>query len=325
MSKKIKPKKRIRRNIVFTLLAILICLKFVKLNYFKPVIEEKASIALGVPFKINGDIKLSMAGVYPALSVGDMVLDGRGLGTFSVAINPFVAGVDLPKITGRKHGAKIDANASYVSGNFIFNADVRNMPYSEISEDIDGEFDLKINLEGKGDDFNKVKSSMDGKILLLGEKGKLKSAALKLWGADLFTSMLSGIAGKGSKLKLNCAIADIDVKDGKATIRKSSIDTDEVAIDITGHANMVTENLKLKLTPRPKMPSLVNLAAPVKVEGTFSSPEIKADKKETAKKIGGALLKAANPVFLVGSVVMDVAKKGVDKDKKINICKEYLD
>jgi len=325
MSKKRRgrKKKNILLKFFIVIFLILVCLKFVRLNYFKPMIEEKVSQAIELPFKINGDVKLGMAGIYPAISLGDIVLNNRRLGGYKIAVNPFVVGVSIPKIKGYKDNAIITADIKYVLGEFVFNAYAKNVAYSEISENIDGNFDLKINLKGQGDDFNKVKSTMQGKILLLGEEGKLRSAALKLWGADLFTSMLAGIAGKTNKLKLNCAVADINVDKGIASVKRSAIDTDEVAIDIKGSVDIANEALRLKLTPRPKIPSLVNLATPVDVLGTISNPKIKADKKAVAKKVGGAILQAANPVFLVTSIVADAIVEDEGKEN-INICKEYL-
>jgi len=316
----IKRKKKSNKFLKFILVlfAVLVCLKYARLNYFKPIIEEKVSEAIEMPFKIKGNIRLGMAGMYPAISLKDVILDKKNIGSYDISVNPIARSV---KIEGYKDKSKLNIDIAYRNNNLSFIGNASDIPYKEISEDIDGNFDLKINLKSLGADEKEIKENLHGNILLLGNKGLLRSSALKLWGADLFTSLLSSIAGKSDKLNLNCAIADIDVDKGIATIKRSSIDTDELSINIKGRVDLPNENIKIKLSPEPKMASLVNLALPVNIEGSLYGPKIGADEKGMVKKIGGAVLTTINPAALAVPLITD-AIKGDKKEK--GICETYL-
>ena len=128
---KVKRFSKLRKTVVI-LAIVIIGLSFVKLNYFKPMIEKEVSKAIEMPFKINGNVGLGLAGIYPAISVEDIILDGQKIGSYNISINPFAAGVDIPKITGSLGKGRISAKLSYIGDDFKLEADVKNMSYKEL-------------------------------------------------------------------------------------------------------------------------------------------------------------------------------------------------
>ena len=109
---------------------------------------------------------------------------------------------------------------------------------------------------------------------MLGEQGTFGSRRLDLWGADLFTTMLSPNWYSDDVTDLLCMIANINIQDGLATTDELLIDTRRITIGASGTLDLGTEELNLVFAPRPKRTSLASLTSPVHVTGTLYSPEV---------------------------------------------------
>ena len=74
------------------------------------------------------------------------------------------------------------------------------------------------------------------------------------------------------------------------------IDTSRLTIAGVGQLNLVDETMDLILTPRPKDPSLFNLAHMVRFTGPLSNPDVSRDKFRIAESGAWGLLGLANPL-----------------------------
>ena len=73
-------------------------------------------------------------------------------------------------------------------------------------------------------------------------------------------------------MKINCAAADVGIKDGLAATRLFVFDTENAIIYINGTANFASERLDLEITPESKGVRLFSLRSPLYVRGTFGEP-----------------------------------------------------
>lgn len=349
-------KKKILTKLLSSKIFIVFCLvvalfNFVSFSSFKPVIEKKISEILELPVKIDGDITLGFADIFPAISLKKIQIDEfyadnleispswikpsdgslwhfyinahnvfmkkQKLGNYRAMLSAYSDGFDVSKILGNFGGASVNGRLKYIGDDFNAEVKVKNISYKTISDDFDGNFDLKFNLRGKGKSYNNLMRNLSGEILVIGGAGKITSSALKLWGADLLSTLLSG---KADSLKLKCAVADLNVDKGVASARNLFIDTKEMMISGKGSVNLVDETIKMRISPIPRNPSFLNMNTAVKIDGSLWNPSVMPETKDVAKKIGSVILSAVNPA----AVILPVIEQELKGDNKDDLCEDYL-
>jgi hypothetical protein len=157
-------------------------------------------------------------------------------------------------------------------------------------------------LEGEGDSSQEFLSTASGRLIVLGEQGTFGSRRLDLWGADLFTTMLSPNWYREDVTDLLCMIANINIHDGLATTEELLIDTRRITIGASGTINLGTEELNLVFAPRPKRTSLASLTSPAHVTGNLSAPEVSVvvlPRRRMTIAGTGLLAGLLNPAYLL--------------------------
>src|SRR5258705_302368 len=89
----------------------------------------------------------------------------------------------------------------------------------------------------------------------------MEMVALNLW--QIARLKLQG----DEPIDIRCAIADLDVKDGVATINAMVVDTSVVNVQAGGWVNLRTEEMNLRIDPEPKDKSITSLNSPLYVRG----------------------------------------------------------
>ncbi|MDN5449441.1 MAG: AsmA family protein, partial [Enterobacterales bacterium] len=75
------------------------------------------------------------------------------------------------------------------------------------------------------------------------------------------------------EVKINCAAADIGIKNGLAATRLFVFDTENAVINISGNVNLATERMDLSVDPESKGLRVLTLRSPLYVKGTFKHPD----------------------------------------------------
>lgn len=101
---------------------------------------------------------------------------------------------------------------------------------------------------------------------------RLRAGAFDLWATNLLVALLPAVDPNASRV--NCAIGEFDLKDGKLESRRLLIDTTHTRAEGGGKADFATERIQLRLAPQPKTPQFFSLATPVEVTGTFDKYDI---------------------------------------------------
>ena len=173
----------------------------------------------------------------------------------------------------------------------------------DVTDMVQGELNGDLQLSGSGASVRALMAGLDGTVSVVIGKGSIDSRYVNLIGADLLrTFMASASDTKGTTV--NCLVARFLIKNGIATSRALLFDTDLVTVGGKGTVDLGTETLDLTLVPRPKDVSLLSLAAPINVTGTFAAPKAALDTAAVAKKVAvGVIGSLINPLGLLVPLV----------------------
>jgi AsmA protein len=173
---------------------------------------------------------------------------------------------------------------------------------------LNGEFDLT----GHGDSVARMLASANGQagmVVLGGEVSKLmmEKAGLHLW--EILQLSVTG----DRQVKLRCAVADFDVKNGKAQADALIFDTQVTTLIGTGSIDLAQERLDLTLNQKTKNTSPLALRSPIYIRGSFAKPEVGVDKGRVAVRALGAIaLGVVSP--LLAMIPLIDAGPGKDSD-----------
>ncbi|HEY2337384.1 MAG TPA: AsmA family protein [Burkholderiales bacterium] len=167
-----------------------------------------------------------------------------------------------------------------------------------------------IDLKGKGNSVKDMLGTSNGKIALYMDGGRVSRTLMEMVALDLWKIAKLKLKGDQSTVEIRCAIADMDVKDGMANINAMIVDTAVVNVQIGGWVNLKTEEMNLKVEPKPKDKSIASLNSPLYVRGTFSQPRIAPDAELLAKGVGAIVMGVLNPLL----AVIPLINEGPGKD-----------
>lgn len=135
-----------------------------------------------------------------------------------------------------------------------------------------GELNGDADLTGRGNSVAKLLGTADGNLKLLINDGAISRQLMELAGLNVGNYVVGKIFGD-KDVKINCAAADFDIKNGLATTQLFVFDTENAIVYIDGTANMATEQLDLTISPESKGWRLISLRSPLYVRGKFIQPD----------------------------------------------------
>ncbi|HUU51238.1 MAG TPA: AsmA family protein [Nitrospinota bacterium] len=215
---------------------------------------------------------------------------------------------------------------------------------------LEGKLDIDVDLNGRGSSIATMMGGLNGKVVVMMNKGRIYNKYISLLGGDISSSiirMLNPLKKKEDFTEINCFVCRFDIKDGIADTTALVFDTKYIGVVGNGKVNLKTEKLDISLKPIPKESieakgvgkfkmSLAELAKPFKLGGTLAEPSLAIDSEQAAialgKAVGGSALfgPAGIAAALVGKssgdenpcvAAIEAAKKGVkssetEKSKK---------
>ena len=166
---------------------------------------------------------------------------------------------------------------------------------------IEGRIELYVELSGAGATVRSLLGNADGRVTVIGGPGRISGRRLELWAADLIPTMLSPRWQRQNVTEMNCFVAHIGLKQGLATVEDLILDTLRITVAGGGVLNLETEAIDLLLAPRPKRPSFVSLANPVRIQGTLAEPDVSVARLPSRRRLmrTGLLAGLINPAFLL--------------------------
>jgi len=151
-----------------------------------------------------------------------------------------------------------------------------------------GEINADAALTASGNSVASLLSAANGELKAVINEGAVSKLLLERMGMNLGSVVATQLFGD-RQVKLNCAVADFDVKKGILHARAFVIDTEDAAIHVNGTIDLAQERLALAVLPESKGLRLMSLRAPLHVSGRFKKPDVAVDKGVLAAKAGGAI------------------------------------
>ena len=152
------------------------------------------------------------------------------------------------------------------------------LPYGALADIIDpgskkGVWSVDLDLETRGESIDDLLANLSGHLDFTDYPEGFRATILDLWGGGLVQSLLPAF-NLGAKSKLNCTVGRFTISDGLMTPDDLIVDTTRSRVRGKGSIDLRTAEMNLKLKPRPKKTSLINLATPVRVRGPISDPSV---------------------------------------------------
>jgi len=153
-----------------------------------------------------------------------------------------------------------------------------------------GELNGDADVSGKGNSVSALLGTSNGEVKMLVNDGAISRSLMEIAGLNVGNYVVGKIFGD-QDVKINCAAADLDIKNGLATTKLFAFDTENAIIYINGTANFASEQLDLKITPESKGFRVFSLRSPLYVRGPFGKPD-------AGVQSGPLLLRGAGMVLL---------------------------
>lgn len=147
-------------------------------------------------------------------------------------------------------------------------------PKVELMKKSLGDVDGGIAVDAHGASVAQMAATANGELRLYVRDGVMSQQLLDLAGLNLGSVVVSKLFGQDKEVRLRCALADIPVRDGVAHMRDVKINTDDALVDITGTANLRTEQLDMDVNPKAYELKLFSLRTPLEVKGPFAAPKV---------------------------------------------------
>jgi uncharacterized protein involved in outer membrane biogenesis len=135
-----------------------------------------------------------------------------------------------------------------------------------------GELNGDAALSGTGNSVAALLGTANGETKVLVNDGVISSSLMELAGLNVANYVVAKMFGD-EEVPINCAAADIKLKDGLATPDLFVFDTENALIDIDGSVNFKSEKMDLDITPHSKGLRIISLRSPLYVEGTLKNPK----------------------------------------------------
>lgn len=195
-------------------------------------------------------------------------------------------------VDGRKPTAKIAIDQKWTAGDFGALAKV-----FQPNDLLEGKGDTTVKVRGTGKTPRQILATLGGHTALIIREGKIDNAYWELIAADVATQFLPFL-DQSKRGELTCMVSRFEIKQGLATSKAMVIDSDRVIVAGEGTIKLATQELDLKLTPKPKNPSLISLSVPLLITGPARDPSVLPDPLAVAKGVGAIALAGINPLAL---------------------------
>ncbi|CNG85618.1 AsmA family protein [Yersinia massiliensis] len=135
-----------------------------------------------------------------------------------------------------------------------------------------GQLNGDASFTASGNSVAALLATSNGNLRLLLNQGLISRSLMELLGLNVGNYLVAKLFGD-DEVKINCAVADIQLRNGLATPRLFVIDTENAIINVTGNINFATERLDLSIDPESKGLRILTLRSPLYVKGTFKQPD----------------------------------------------------
>jgi hypothetical protein len=176
---------------------------------------------------------------------------------------------------------------------------------------IGGDLDLVLDLEAIGRSPRDLASSLSGDLSLALQRGQIRSRMFDLTVMNPFHWLVARSARRGYAV-IDCFVARFQADRGVAEVLALVLDTTSVIAAGEGYIDFARETLDLRVRPRGKQRSVIQLVTPFAIRGSLANPAVAySTTGATARTMGRVV---ASPVNLLGALLPFVSDGGRDRN-----------
>lgn len=180
-----------------------------------------------------------------------------------------------------------------------------------------GELNGDADLSGRGNSVAALLGSADGEVRLVINDGTVSRGLMEIAGLNVGNYVMGKLFGD-EEVRINCAVADLALKDGLMSTPLFVLDTENALIGIDGTVNFASEELDLDINPDSKGMRIISLRSPLYVRGTFKEPRPGVHAGPLALRGAGML--ALGSLTPAAALLALIAPSG----EQANQCGEFL-
>lgn len=234
-------------------------------------------------------------------------------------------------VVGTKVAGKVSLDGSKATPSLVAKLGATGLDYGELlkqrgmTDIATGKLDADVDVAGAGGSVRAIMASLDGKLFVKTENGKLDSSALNIVSSDVM-SVLPGFNSKDDKT-IKCGVVHFDIQKGIANAKAIVFETGGLSAIGVGTADLREEKLNLVIDPRAKQTSLASAAiVPVAITGTFLEPDWALDKGALAANTAGTVARGAAAFATMGLSLLaeSAANRAVGAIDKTDYCTPAL-
>jgi uncharacterized protein involved in outer membrane biogenesis len=250
------------------------------------------------------------AGRWPLRKVSlDLTLRGGVLD-----MDPMEFDFPLGRIAGR---VRIDARQAHTSSDMdlrLTNIGLQQFLPARFGRPpaVEGMLQGRAQLHGVGDTIHQAAASAQGRLVFVVPHGEMRQAFAELMGIDVANGLYLLLSKDNRQTDLRCAVAQFDVKDGRADLDTAVLDTGVVRVAGKGMIDLGAETIDLRLDGAPKKPRILRIWSPITVTGTLLHPKLGVDAAKAAGQVG--LAAAVGVVLAPLAAVLPFVEPGLAKD-----------
>lgn len=151
-----------------------------------------------------------------------------------------------------------------------------------------GQLNGDIDLSGTGNSVAALLGTSNGDARLIINDGLVSRGLMELAGLNVGSYVVARLFGD-EEVKIDCAAADLQMKQGIMTPRVFVFDTENAIVQIHGDVNFKNETLDLDIDPESKGVRIFSLRSPLYVRGTFADPDAGVQMLPLAARGAGAV------------------------------------
>ncbi|TBU76416.1 AsmA family protein [Phytopseudomonas daroniae] len=170
------------------------------------------------------------------------------------------------RLDGR--GTPLKAQAQLRARNFRLR---QLFPSVEVMQSSLGALNGDATISGTGNSVATLLGSSNGQIKLLINDGRVSRNLMEIAGLNVGNYVVGRLFGD-NEVEINCAAANLNIKQGVLRPELMVIDTENALIGVDGTVNFGNEQLDLTITPESKGLRIFSLRSPLYVRGTFKDP-----------------------------------------------------
>jgi uncharacterized protein involved in outer membrane biogenesis len=248
-------------------------------------------------FALDADVDLQVGQIVLPPSASGKTFPVSGLRTH-VALNDgqlAVAPVAFDVIGGHVSG-EIRADAKAQPTALAADLKAVNLRAERLGKTLAGGIGGQLSLRAQGDTVDALVSSAAGTATLSLDKAtipKRLDARIALDGIAILGTMFGDA---DERVPVLCGVLALDVRGGRAVVRRMALETERVTVDGSGTAQFVPATIDVLLTPALKQSALLALDRSIHVSGPVSGPSIELTDPAPRRAAASGCASAKNPL-----------------------------